>query len=434
MELRNAKPYLSPFECAYCKQRPLMWWNSEHVQPRSSGGSLEAGNEVPSCPRCNTFKRNAVRVLDPYTGTQQRLFDPRCDVWADNFSKHPLWEVPVGASPVGRATAALLFRVSSERLFPWGSNPDSDLSNVTHEDVIDSLRVARGYRLANKMHLSTKHIESGRSLLSELDPQRSSPGTIEAIHRFDRLQLQIFYSRARFSDIQAGLKMADGIGDDAEQNPNPLHKTTHHRFLKDVDKARATLLQQLATRYSLEGQTQVAAEYERNATMALWQREQRSEALSSGDRLRRLAYLQREEPNRKLDPEVATREWELQQDRSLSWLCHLADVITSAPSTVPCADEVLNELDRWGQLGGYGQDSDLLYAVLCRRRWWLLKTRVDDKVASESLMESDLKLWDQWELHNEVRQLAFGLASLASIGRAKGAAAAVNHIRYSCDQ
>ena len=49
------------------------------------GGRTEASNLCPACVGCNAFKLAFQGGVDPETGDQTRLFNPRSDRWEDHF-------------------------------------------------------------------------------------------------------------------------------------------------------------------------------------------------------------------------------------------------------------------------------------------------------------------------------------------------------------
>jgi hypothetical protein len=81
----------------------------DHVLPLSRGGLTELSNLALACPRCNARKWTHVEAVDPETGVQAPLFNPRADVWSEHFrwSAADLARLePLTAA--GRATVGLL--------------------------------------------------------------------------------------------------------------------------------------------------------------------------------------------------------------------------------------------------------------------------------------------------------------------------------------
>jgi HNH endonuclease len=97
--------------CGYClsAQRyvfaPL---EIDHLLPTARGGSDGEDNLWLACRMCNGYKGDRTHGLDPVTGAEVRLFNPRHQLWAEHF----VWSVEgirvVGLSDCGRATVIAL--------------------------------------------------------------------------------------------------------------------------------------------------------------------------------------------------------------------------------------------------------------------------------------------------------------------------------------
>lgn len=97
--------------CGYCQsaQRyvfaPL---EIDHLVPRAHGGSDDEGNLWLACRMCNGFKGDRVKGLDPLTGEDAPLFNPRRHRWAEHFA----WSLDgvqvLGLTACGRATVVAL--------------------------------------------------------------------------------------------------------------------------------------------------------------------------------------------------------------------------------------------------------------------------------------------------------------------------------------
>lgn len=61
--------------CAYCDQ-PTTTYEPDHVIPLSKGGSNSITNVVPSCPLCNSDKRDLL-LIEWYEDRQRRQLPPR---------------------------------------------------------------------------------------------------------------------------------------------------------------------------------------------------------------------------------------------------------------------------------------------------------------------------------------------------------------------
>jgi len=58
----------------------------DHLLPSARGGGDEEGNLWLACRMCNGFKGDRTHGLDPLTGEEVGLFNPRQHVWAEHFA------------------------------------------------------------------------------------------------------------------------------------------------------------------------------------------------------------------------------------------------------------------------------------------------------------------------------------------------------------
>jgi hypothetical protein len=97
--------------CGYCQsaQRyvfaPL---EIDHIVPIARGGTDEEGNLWLACRMCNSFKGDRTDGLDPLTGQQARLFNPRHQAWAEHFAWSAEGLLVTGLTACGRATVIAL--------------------------------------------------------------------------------------------------------------------------------------------------------------------------------------------------------------------------------------------------------------------------------------------------------------------------------------
>jgi hypothetical protein len=78
----------------------------EHVLPGSRGGTTVLDNLAWACPSCNLHKADRTDALDPETGEQVPLFNPRTQMWHEHF-QFAAYQV-LGLTATGRATVLLL--------------------------------------------------------------------------------------------------------------------------------------------------------------------------------------------------------------------------------------------------------------------------------------------------------------------------------------
>lgn len=97
--------------CEYCQsQRDYSHddFSVEHITPRSAGGTDDLENLAMSCQGCNNRKYTALEALDPVTGAQVRLFNPRQDDWTAHFVWSADITLMIGLTPTGRASIVRL--------------------------------------------------------------------------------------------------------------------------------------------------------------------------------------------------------------------------------------------------------------------------------------------------------------------------------------
>lgn len=99
------------FVCEYCFSQKNFSpdpFSVEHIIPKSKKGSDELENLALSCQGCNGFKYNKILAIDPLSGRNVRIYNPRRDVWKNHFAWHKSFSEIVGLTAKGRATINLL--------------------------------------------------------------------------------------------------------------------------------------------------------------------------------------------------------------------------------------------------------------------------------------------------------------------------------------
>jgi hypothetical protein len=78
----------------------------DHVVPMVAGGQSTLENLALACVSCSLRKSDRLVWVDPRTGEEAVLFDPRRNVWRAHFR----WDgvLVVGITPTGRATVMAL--------------------------------------------------------------------------------------------------------------------------------------------------------------------------------------------------------------------------------------------------------------------------------------------------------------------------------------
>jgi hypothetical protein len=125
--------------CEYCRAplslvAAVTTFHVEHIMPRSRGGQTVDSNLALSCPNCNLHKSARITAVDPETGTEAPLFNPRTHAWREHFALSPDHTRIIGITPIGCATvAALRFNnpehVDARQLWVAGGwDPPQDLA------------------------------------------------------------------------------------------------------------------------------------------------------------------------------------------------------------------------------------------------------------------------------------------------------------------
>jgi hypothetical protein len=78
----------------------------DHVVPQSHGGQSTADNLALACVSCSLRKWARQAAIDPETGEEVSLFNPRMQLWVEHFPWEGETVVPLTAT--GRATVAAL--------------------------------------------------------------------------------------------------------------------------------------------------------------------------------------------------------------------------------------------------------------------------------------------------------------------------------------
>jgi hypothetical protein len=95
--------------CEYChlpERFSPFRFQLDHVIAKKHRGPKELLNLAWSCADCNAHKGSDLSSIDPETGTMQRLFNPRTNVWAEHFKVED-GEI-TGITAIGRSTVELL--------------------------------------------------------------------------------------------------------------------------------------------------------------------------------------------------------------------------------------------------------------------------------------------------------------------------------------
>jgi hypothetical protein len=109
--LRNAVRERAKGRCEYCLTSEALSGircQIDHILPRSRGGSTTADNLCLACAACNGYKHARTHALDPESGAEAPLFDPRQQHWHEHFAWSADGTEIIGRTPTGRVTVAAL--------------------------------------------------------------------------------------------------------------------------------------------------------------------------------------------------------------------------------------------------------------------------------------------------------------------------------------
>lgn len=99
----------------YLGARQYVQFTIDHVIPLARGGSDDPDNLALACFHCNRRKADKLTALEPDSGKEVPLFNPRRDVWSEHF----IWSSDglfiIGLTPAGRATVKAL-EMNRERI------------------------------------------------------------------------------------------------------------------------------------------------------------------------------------------------------------------------------------------------------------------------------------------------------------------------------
>jgi hypothetical protein len=97
--------------CGYClspQHLVMAPLEVEHIVPLAAGGLNDESNLWLSCPLCNRHKGDRAAAIDPESGAEVPLFDPRRQRWSEHFAWSADGLRVLGLTPIGRATVAAL--------------------------------------------------------------------------------------------------------------------------------------------------------------------------------------------------------------------------------------------------------------------------------------------------------------------------------------
>lgn len=116
--LRRKVAEASGHRCGYCRTAQLIsaaQMHVEHIVPLAAGGSDDEENLWLACAWCNSYKSSKMSGVDPDTGEDSALFNPRKQRWHQHFRWTDDGTEIIGITAIGRATVATL-RMNNEHI------------------------------------------------------------------------------------------------------------------------------------------------------------------------------------------------------------------------------------------------------------------------------------------------------------------------------
>ena len=116
--LRRRVADTAGYRCGYCRTSQLIsaaQMHVEHIIPLAKGGSDDEENLCLACAWCNSYKGSKVVAIDPDTGEDSLLFNPKRQHWNEHFYWTDDGTEIAGITPIGRATVEAL-RMNNEHI------------------------------------------------------------------------------------------------------------------------------------------------------------------------------------------------------------------------------------------------------------------------------------------------------------------------------
>jgi len=97
--------------CEYCHAPELVFnfpFEVEHIIPLKQGGIDAEYNLALACRSCNLHKGAKIVGVEPNSGIERPLFNPRQDQWHSHFQVEMKTGMIIGKTLTGKVTIALL--------------------------------------------------------------------------------------------------------------------------------------------------------------------------------------------------------------------------------------------------------------------------------------------------------------------------------------
>jgi HNH endonuclease len=110
-DIQNQVRQRAKYLCEYChasEQFQYVAFTIEHVIPINKNGADTVDNLALACFHCNRKKSDKTTAIDPISGAEVPLFNPRKDNWNEHFIWSPDGLLIVGLTPIGLTTVTAL--------------------------------------------------------------------------------------------------------------------------------------------------------------------------------------------------------------------------------------------------------------------------------------------------------------------------------------
>lgn len=392
------------YRCEYC-YKPIQGesYQIEHVFPESRGGLTVETNLAIACERCNRNKGDNIEWIDPFTGIASPIFNPRCMRWEEHFRccQSPLGMEIIGQSPIGRATASLLFRYTSQYI------PGYDLQWDKLENLQQNVQL---YQFGNHLRFLRLQNDFGslHTILTRplppIDATESERQTFDFAKAY--LLIEVCFTRSRnLSDINQGIAIGQQILERSMLSPIQV---------RQIQNLMSILYQQRATINYLNGKVakakkdQIISYHYYPNKLNLLDKEinyNNPSALLSALRSQSLyTKYATIELSEKTIKHLISVVHDVDTYESSQYFSFLIDLAMSCHSISAKALEVVYEaVTNLLLTHGYGTSIDLAKLITLRRRWWVLHILFGSSVWQDALI-GDMKLWRKVLMFNEIRE------------------------------
>lgn len=408
-EVRSRLVTKAGFKCSYCHARLSERQGAvDHIIPRKLNGTDDESNLAFCCNNCNSRKGERVSGVDPVTNKWSKLFNPKTQHWDDHFH---VWAGDVcGKTSTGRATAHLLFQRATLDVYQKDWQVFDRISNSAFRELLTQ---ERGNRLRNRfdqMLISTMNHHWNSSLFSLQPRDRRNVLRAASILLFERTCMMGLRAQAtRDLSLIAQILPA-------------ARRSSSKQFQRFLMLNQAILLGHLATVAYLEGDFKKVQELQFRAALADARGcDQSGKMMDLKDRTRQAMLRTKYDVDPRFgmfDESEINDSVALAVDGDTEPITYLAAWAMSGKNIrkkrVRLIEKALEVVTSILERCGYGLSYNVGPPIILRRRWWPLQL-VNSHKFDENLLRSDLDLWLNYQMHNEIRSLAASLKYTHSV-------------------